>query len=726
MQHQHLTSTQITRRSGSNLALSFVSLNKAKRNAMNVFYAFCRVVDDVSDNDNLPLWEKRKQLDFWRNEVESLASGKCQSPLGKELIAITEQYRIPAQLYREIILGVEMDLTKSRYTHFDELSQYCYRVASAVGLVSIEIFGYKSPLIKDYAVSLGMAFQLTNILRDVKVDASRNRIYLPQDELSQWKISEENILKGEWNSNTRDYFRHFALRAEHYYHKAQRYLSEEEQQNMIAAELMRDIYWAILKKITRLDYNVFAYSARLSKLEKFYYIIKNLFWPFYKTPKLKIPKKVLVIGAGWAGQAAAINLARQGHTVTLLEARKFIGGRAHSFKELTLNEIVDNGQHIFMGCYYETLKFLRDLNVDHYLHTQDALDLHFMTHQGSHRFKVSKKHGPLAQLIALARYSALDWKDRISILRLATKIAIGINPDIHLNARQWLQNEKQTSQAIKALWEPLCLAAINLHIDTASAILLAEVIRRTLTGSASDTKIMLSTVGLTELTQDAVKNYLHYCNGQLILGQTAHTLTIEDKRIYSVKYGKDQEWKGDAVISAIPWHNLKKIIPQESDLYKISCVFSGSTILTWQLWFDGEIFPQPFVGLLDSPLHWIFNKNAFSHQTSKHGHPYTFVISGVESTEGWTSERMEALALTECHKFFPQSRQRKVLHRYFYKSQDATFVASPEVEPYRPGVRTEWQNFVLAGDWTDTGLPATIEGAVKSGFRAAAFVDTVI
>lgn len=726
MQQQHLTSAQITRRSGSNLALSFVSLNKAKRDAMNVFYAFCRVVDDASDNESLPLWEKRKQLDFWRDEIESIPTQTCKSPLGKELTAITQQYRIPIQLYREIILGVEADLTKSRYSNFKELSEYCYRVASAVGLVSIEIFGYKSPLIKDYAIALGMAFQLTNILRDVKTDASRDRIYLPQDELKEWNITEEDILCGNWNSNTRNYFRHFAIRAEHYYNRAQRYLSKEEQQNMIAAELMRDIYWAVLQKIIRLDYNVFAHSASLNKLEKLYYIFKNLFWPFYKTPKLKPPKKVLIIGAGWAGQAAAVNLAKQGHIVTLLETRKFIGGRAHSFKELTLNETVDNGQHILMGCYHETLKFLQELNADSYLYKQDTLDLHFITHQGKARLKVSRKHGFLAPLIAIFRYPALNWQDRFSVLRLGFKIALGINPDVHINARQWLQNERQTPQAIKALWEPLCLAAINLHTNTASASLLAEVIRRIFTGPASDTKIILSTVGLTELTQDAVENYLRYCNGKLILGQTAHTLNIDDKRIHSVQYGKDQEWKGDAVISTVPWHSLKKLIPHESDLYQICSIFSGSTILTWQLWFDGEIFKETFVGLLDSPIHWIFNKNTFTQQSSKNGYPYTFVISGIESIEGWTSEKMEQLALSECHKFFPESRKLKVLHRYFYKSQDATFIANPQVEPYRPGVRTEWQNLALAGDWTDTGLPATIEGAVKSGHRAAAFIDDVI
>ncbi|MCS7063320.1 MAG: hydroxysqualene dehydroxylase HpnE [Methylacidiphilales bacterium] len=726
MQFQQLTSTQITRRSGSNLALSFVSLTKAKRQAMSVFYAFCRVIDDAADDETLPLWEKRKQLEYWRNEIAAIPSQSCKSPLGRELALITHQYRISTHLYQEILLGVETDLTQMRYATFNDLSQYCYRVASAVGLVSIEIFGYKSPLIKEYAVALGMAFQLTNILRDVKIDAARGRIYLPQEELAEWQISESDILTSVWNSRVREYFRHFALRAEHYYNRARRYLSHEEYDNMLAAELMREIYWAILQKIIRNDYNVFARPIGLSKIEKLYLIFKNLFSPFQKKPRFNPPKKVLIIGAGWAGQAAALTLARQGHTVTLLEARKFMGGRAHSFKELTINETIDNGQHILMGCYRHTLKFLDELNVRKHLYEQEALELHFFTHEGYAHFSAKPGYTPFPLLAALFKFPLLNWYDRLCILRLCIKLSLRLLPDIQLNAREWLQNENQTAQAIKILWEPLCLAAINLPLETAAASLFAEVIHRTLCSSSLDARIILSRVGLTELIENPVKNFLRYCNGEVIQGQPAQSFEFEDRRIRSVRYGTDKEWKGDAIISAIPWHSLKKLIPQESDLFQICSIFSGSSILTWQLWFDAEIFPQPFVGLIDSPIHWIFNKNAFSLHPSKNGFPYIFVISGVESIEGWTSERLEKLALDECHRFFPASRHIKILHRYFYKSQDATFVASPSVEPYRPGVRTEWQNLVLAGDWTDTGLPATIEGAVQSGYRAAAFVDDVL
>ena len=179
-------SQAITRKSASNLALAFVLLPKAKREGMSALYAFCREVDDVADEESLPVEERRAQLALWRADIaRACAEEVPRFQVNQELKPFIHQHHLPYELFDELIRGVEMDLDIKRYETYQELEQYCYRVASVVGLLSIEIFGYQNPVCRDYANHLGKALQLTNILRDVRTDAERGRIYLPLSELSR-------------------------------------------------------------------------------------------------------------------------------------------------------------------------------------------------------------------------------------------------------------------------------------------------------------------------------------------------------------------------------------------------------------------------------------------------------------------------------------------------------------------------------------------------------------
>src|SRR5580698_6334175 len=193
MQH----SRAITRKSASNLALAFILLPKPRRDAMAALYAFCRSVDDVADEEAAPVEQRRKQLAEWRADIKRACEN--QSPefaVNRELQPVIQQYSLPFELFDELIKGCEMDLDIKRYENFEQLELYCYRVASVVGLLSIQIFGYRNPATRDYAISLGKALQLTNILRDVKTDAARGRIYLPESELKKFSVPEDDILNG--------------------------------------------------------------------------------------------------------------------------------------------------------------------------------------------------------------------------------------------------------------------------------------------------------------------------------------------------------------------------------------------------------------------------------------------------------------------------------------------------------------------------------------------------
>lgn len=270
-------SRAITRKSASNLALAFVLLPKPRRDAMSALYAFCREVDDVADEDSLPTEERRQQLAAWRTDITRACEGQSpQFPVNRELQPFIHEFSLPLEFFDELIKGCEMDLDTKRYETFEQLELYCYRVASVVGLLSIEIFGYKNPASREYAINLGQALQLTNILRDVKTDAARGRIYLPESELKKFNVPENDILQGRYSENFYALAESVAARAKGYYSIAQKALPAEDRKNMAAAELMGTVYWRLLKKLERARFNVFGLQpVGLSKPQKLALIFRS-------------------------------------------------------------------------------------------------------------------------------------------------------------------------------------------------------------------------------------------------------------------------------------------------------------------------------------------------------------------------------------------------------------------------------------------------------------------
>jgi phytoene synthase len=270
-------SQTITQKSASNLALAFVMLPKARRDAMSVLYAFCREVDDVADEEQVATEKRREQLGAWREDVRRATDGGApQFAVNRELQPVAKQFHLPFSLFDELIQGCEMDLEKKRYENYEELELYCYRVASVVGLLSIEIFGYRNPKSRDYAIYLGKALQLTNILRDVRTDAERGRIYLPQSELGRFQVSEREILNFEYSDRFRALAESVAARAKHFYQLARETLPLEDRRSMVAAELMGTVYWKLLRKLERQQFNVYGPKpTRLNKAQKLLLILRS-------------------------------------------------------------------------------------------------------------------------------------------------------------------------------------------------------------------------------------------------------------------------------------------------------------------------------------------------------------------------------------------------------------------------------------------------------------------
>jgi 15-cis-phytoene synthase len=266
----------ITRKSASNLALAFILLPKAKRDGMSALYAFCREVDDIADEESVPVGLRRARLAAWREDLRRACGTETpQMAVNRELQPVIHHYRLSYDHFDALIQGVEMDLEISRYQDYEQLELYCYRVASVVGLLSIEIFGYTDPACREYAVHLGKALQFTNILRDVRVDAERGRIYLPLSELAAHGVAPEEILRFEYSDKFRALAESVAARARVFYHQAQTTLPATDRRAMVAAELMGSVYWRLLCKLKRQEYNVFGpRPTRLSKAQKLLLIFR--------------------------------------------------------------------------------------------------------------------------------------------------------------------------------------------------------------------------------------------------------------------------------------------------------------------------------------------------------------------------------------------------------------------------------------------------------------------
>ena len=274
--------------SKSNFFYSFSLLPRDERKALQSVYEFCRYTDDLVDEDlplelpgidikkELALEKKRIRLDWWRTEVDNCYSGTSKHPILRNLYKVILRFKIPKQYFQTLIDGVEMDLVKNRYETFEDLKEYCYAVASIVGLITIEIFGYKFERTKEYAIDLGIALQMTNILRDVKKDASMGRIYLPKEDMKRFGVSEQDILSGNYNLPFINLMRFEVERARSYYKAARMRLGKGERFTLFAAQIMDAIYFRLLRKIELAEYNVFQKRITVSAPHKLFIAFR--FW----------------------------------------------------------------------------------------------------------------------------------------------------------------------------------------------------------------------------------------------------------------------------------------------------------------------------------------------------------------------------------------------------------------------------------------------------------------
>ena len=256
----------------SNFLYSFALLPRNEKKAIHSIYSFCSYIDSIVDGDNglfgsnVP--EKLERLHFWELQLEKIQNQREVTYLIEPLSEAIARFSIPIQYFFTLIDGVRRDLLQNRYQTFEELKDYCYGVASIVGLISIEVFGYKYEETKEYAINLGYALQLTNIMRDIKADLARNYIYLPLEDLRRFNYREEDLRDGVYNENFVEMMRFQAKRAREFYHRARTSLRPDERPNIVAAEIMDTIYFRLLEKFELNEFNVFNKKITVSRFHK--------------------------------------------------------------------------------------------------------------------------------------------------------------------------------------------------------------------------------------------------------------------------------------------------------------------------------------------------------------------------------------------------------------------------------------------------------------------------
>jgi squalene-associated FAD-dependent desaturase len=438
---------------------------------------------------------------------------------------------------------------------------------------------------------------------------------------------------------------------------------------------------------------------------------------------------VAVVGAGFAGLSAAARLTRRGARVLVLEARSRLGGRATAFPDRVTGEIVDNGQHILLGCYTETLAFLRDVGAADNVRLQPQLAVTMIDRAGRRtRLSCPSLPAPFHLIAGIMEWDALSWRDRLSAAGMATPLRNALrelhggemkaaSPDE--TVAQWLDRNGQTPRLREMLWDPLALAALNQSTEQAAAPPFARVLAEMFGSDPRAAAIALPTLPLDRMYAEPARDYIETHGGRVRTGATATVMTDSSGgAVTGVQVGHDAI-HAHHVVSAVPWFALSDLFEREPPPLHATLDrarrMAASPIATVNLWFDRPVIDEPFIGLPGRSMQWVFDKRVVFGGEAAH---LSLVSSGAEAMVSKSNEELIRIAHDELLDALAPVRAAKLLRATVVREPRATFSLAPG-QPARPPSETGVKGLFLAGDWIDTGLPATIESAVRSGHRAA-------
>ena len=448
---------------------------------------------------------------------------------------------------------------------------------------------------------------------------------------------------------------------------------------------------------------------------------------------------VVIIGAGVAGLRAAVQLAARGARVVVLESKAVLGGRATAFIDPQTGERVDNGQHVMLGCYHETFAFLRQIGTGDRVRVQAGLEVDFVDTAGERsRLSLPGLPPPLNFIAGLLDWNALGWRDRLAALQLARPIRLAQKEERAKSKGQiptriaaspgetvdeWLITNGQTARIREMLWEPLALAALNQSVRVAAAPPFVAVLAQMFGGGPKDASLALPTWPLDQVYAEPARRFIEERGGEVRIGSAAR-VHLENGALSHVE-ARGERLTAGAVVAAVPWYALPDLFAGDvgpvDAVRRAAAGTKPSPIASVNLWLDRRILRTPFLGLPGRSMQWVFDKEQMFETETSH---ITLVSSGADDVMALQNDAMIALALRELRDAVPDARAAKVTRASVVRERRATYSLAPG-QPKRPPTVTDVKGLVLAGDWIETGLPATIEGAAVSGRRAAEAIEWV-
>lgn len=432
-------------------------------------------------------------------------------------------------------------------------------------------------------------------------------------------------------------------------------------------------------------------------------------------------RSVAIVGGGLAGLSAACALADSGYHVTLFERKPFLGGRASSYEHPGTGEVVDNCQHVLLGCCTNLRDLYRRLGVQDKVRWYKRVT--FIEPGGrSSAIESSTLPAPFHSSMSFATFGLLSLRDKIGIARALVALMPGVPEESSENFLAWLRRKGQTQAAIDRFWAPVLISSLNEELDKSSVKYAAMVFRDAFLKSAEAGKMGLPMVPLSELYGVAAE-YIRARGGQVMLRSAVEQLACSDDGVQL--RSNDVEYSFDYVVSAVPFHALGRILPagkQSEELQQMVNHLRTVPITGVHLWFDREITPLEHAALLDRNIQWMFQKSkiiARQAEAADSGSYLELVVSSSKAMLEMGRSQIIELAMKELAEFFPTVREAKLVKSTVIKEVHATFAPAPLSDEFRLFPLSPWPRIFLSGDWTATGWPSTMEGAVRAGYLTA-------